>query len=173
MTQNIHPSAWISPDAKIGKNVKIGAFAVIENNVEIGVNSTIQAHAVIQSFTKMGSGNVIHPHVVLGDLPQDIHFNPETITWLEIGDNNTFREGFTAHRATVENSATHIGSDCYFMNNSHVAHDCSVGNKTILPITSLLAVMLKSEIMFLWAVQWLYINFAVSAHLRLFKAQQA
>ncbi|MEN9596992.1 MAG: hypothetical protein RL236_1426 [Pseudomonadota bacterium] len=131
MTQNIHPSAWISPDAKIGKNVKIGAFAVIENNVEIGVNCTIQAHAVIQSFTKMGSGNVIHPHVVLGDLPQDIHFNPETITWLEIGDNNTFREGFTAHRATVENSATHIGSDCYFMNNSHVAHDCSVGNKTI------------------------------------------
>ncbi|MDD5227834.1 MAG: acyl-ACP--UDP-N-acetylglucosamine O-acyltransferase [Methylococcales bacterium] len=131
MTQNIHPSAYISPDAKIGDNVTIGAFAVIENSVEIGANCIIQAHAVIQPFTKMGSGNIVHPHVVLGDLPQDIHFKPETVTWLEIGDNNTFREGFTAHRATKENTATRIGSDCYFMNNSHVAHDCSVGNKTI------------------------------------------
>lgn len=131
MTQNIHPSAYISPDAKIGENVKVGAFAVIENHVEIGANCVIQAHAVIQPFTKMGDGNVVHPHVVLGDLPQDIHFDPETVTWLEIGDNNTFREGFTAHRATKKNGATSIGSDCYFMNNSHVAHDCSVGNKTI------------------------------------------
>lgn len=131
MTQNIHPSAYISPNAKIGKNVTIGAFAMIESHVEIGANCTIQTHAVIQPFTKMGNGNVVHPHVILGDLPQDIHFKPKTITWLEIGDNNTFREGFTAHRATKENAATHIGSDCYFMNNSHVAHDCNVGNKTI------------------------------------------
>jgi UDP-N-acetylglucosamine acyltransferase len=86
---------------------------------------------VIQPFTKMGSGNVVHPNVILGDLPQDLGFKAETVTWLEIGDNNTFREGFTAHRATKENSATRIGSNCYFMNNSHVAHDCSVGNKTI------------------------------------------
>ncbi len=131
MTQLIHPTAYVSPDAKIGENVKIGAFAVIEGNVEIGENCTIQAHAVIQPFTKMGNGNVVHPNVVLGDLPQDVGFKPETVTWLEIGDNNTFREGFTAHRATKENSATRIGSNCYFMNNSHVAHDCSVGNKTI------------------------------------------
>ena len=131
MTQNIHPSAYISPDAKIGENVKIGAFAVIESNVEIGSDCTIQAHAVIQPFTKMGNGNVVHPNVVLGDLPQDLGFKAETVTWLEIGDNNTFREGFTAHRATKENSATRISSNCYFMNNSHVAHDCSVGNKTI------------------------------------------
>lgn len=131
MTQQIHPSAYISTDAKIGANVKIGAFSVIEGNVEIGANCVIQAHAVIQPFTKMGSGNIVHPNVVLGDLPQDLGFKSEQVTWLEIGDNNTFREGFTAHRATKENSATHIGSNCYFMNNSHVAHDCSVGNKTI------------------------------------------
>lgn len=131
MTQIIHPTAYISPDAQIGENVKIGAFAVIESNVKIGANCIIQAHAVIQPFTKMGVGNMVHPNVVLGDLPQDIGFKPETVTWLEIGDNNTFREGFTAHRATKENGATRIGSNCYFMNNSHVAHDCSVGNKTI------------------------------------------
>jgi len=79
----------------------------------------------------MGTGNTLHPHVVLGDLPQDTSFKEETISWLEIGDNNTFREGFTAHRASEENGITRIGSNCFFMNNSHVAHDCQIGNHTI------------------------------------------
>jgi UDP-N-acetylglucosamine acyltransferase len=69
--------------------------------------------------------------VVLGDLPQDTSFKAETESWLEIGANNVFREGFTAHRASVAGSATVIGSGGYFMNNSHVAHDCQVGDKTI------------------------------------------
>jgi UDP-N-acetylglucosamine acyltransferase len=73
----------------------------------------------------------LHPHAVLGGLPQDVGFKPETVTWLVIGDNNVFREGFTAHRATRENGETRIGSGCYFMNNSHVAHDCRIGDKTI------------------------------------------
>ena len=80
---------------------------------------------------RMGEANILHPHAVLGGLPQDLGFKPETTSWLEIGDRNVFREGFTAHRATIANSATRIGSDGYFMNNSHIAHDCSVGNKTI------------------------------------------
>jgi UDP-N-acetylglucosamine acyltransferase len=68
---------------------------------------------------------------VLGGLPQDTGFKAETNSWLEIGDGNVFREGFTAHRATLVDGSTQIGSDCYFMNNSHVAHDCQVGDKTI------------------------------------------
>ena len=79
----------------------------------------------------MGTGNILHPHAVLGGLPQDLGFKPDTVSWLEIGDNNVFREGVTAHRATVADGKTVIGSNCFFMNNSHVAHDCSVGNKTI------------------------------------------
>jgi UDP-N-acetylglucosamine acyltransferase len=60
-----------------------------------------------------------------------LSFDAKTLSWLDIGDGNVFREGFTAHRATQVNGSTHIGSNCYFMNNSHVAHDCTVGNKTI------------------------------------------
>ena len=131
MTELIHPTAYIAPDAVLGDNVRVGAFAVIESNVEIGNDCNIGTHAVIQPFVKMGSGNVVHPTVVLGDLPQDTGFKAETVTWLLIGDNNTFREGFTAHRASKENAATRIGSGCYFMNNSHVAHDCQIGDKTI------------------------------------------
>ena len=131
MTQNIHPTAYIASSATLGENVMIGPFAVIEDNVEVGAGCQLGAHAVIQSYVKMGQGNILHPHAVLGGLPQDTSFKAETVSWLEIGDNNVFREGFTAHRASVEEGVTSIGSDCFFMNNSHVAHDCVVGNKTI------------------------------------------
>jgi UDP-N-acetylglucosamine acyltransferase len=131
MTTLIHPTAFIETGAILGENVSVGPFAVIESGAAIGANSQIGAHAVIHGHVKMGAGNVLHPHAVLGGLPQDLGFQAQTETWLEIGDNNVFREGFTAHRATVAGCATKIGSDCYFMNNSHVAHDCSVGDKTI------------------------------------------
>jgi len=131
MTQSIHPSAYIAEQASIGKNVTIGPFAVIENHTQIGDNCKIGAHAVIRPYTKMGTGNTVHAHVVLGDLPQDTSFKEETVSWLDIGDNNTFREGFTAHRGSEENAITRIGSHCFFMNNSHVAHDCQIGNHTI------------------------------------------
>ncbi|MBD9355088.1 acyl-ACP--UDP-N-acetylglucosamine O-acyltransferase [Methylomonas albis] len=131
MTALIHPTAFIEIDAMLGENVSVGPFAVIEAGAVIGANSQIGAHAVVHAHVKMGDGNVLHPHSVLGGLPQDLGFDAQTESWLEIGDNNVFREGFTAHRATVVGSSTKIGSGCYFMNNSHVAHDCSVGDKTI------------------------------------------
>ena len=131
MTQNIHPTAYIAADAILGEHITVGPFAVIESGVELGDACQIGAHAVIQPFVKMGSGNILHPHAVLGDLPQDTSFKAETVSWLIIGDNNVFREGFTAHRSSKEHGETRIDSGCYFMNNSHVAHDCHVGSNTI------------------------------------------
>ncbi len=131
MNSLIHPSAVIAADAVLGEHVTVAPFAVIESGVEIGAHCQIGAHAVVQRYVKMGSGNVVHPHAVLGGLPQDTRFDAQTVSWLEIGDNNQFREGFTAHRASVANAQTRIGSNCFFMNNSHVAHDCIIGNHTI------------------------------------------
>lgn len=131
MPQNIHPTAYIAPGAILGKDVTIGPFAVIEDNVELGAQCQLGPHSVIQSYVKMGEGNILHPHVVLGGLPQDLGFKAETVSWLKIGDRNVFREGFTAHRSTIEEGETLIGSDCFLMNNSHVAHDCVMGDKTI------------------------------------------
>lgn len=131
MSQTIHPTAFIAEDATLADDVTVGPFAVIEGDVTIGAGSCIGAHAVVQRYVRMGEGNILHPHAVLGGLPQDVGFDAATISWLDIGDRNNFREGFTAHRATREQGSTVIGSECYFMNNSHVAHDCSVGNKTI------------------------------------------
>jgi len=131
MATLIHPTACVSEKATLGHNVTVGPFAVVDDFVEIGDDCQLQAHAVIKPYVKMGRGNIVHSHVVLGDLPQDLSFNPDTVSWLEISDGNCFREGFTAHRATQENGATQIGSNCYFMNHSHVAHDCTIGNHTI------------------------------------------
>jgi UDP-N-acetylglucosamine acyltransferase len=79
----------------------------------------------------MGAGNQVHPTAVLGGLPQDLSFNADAETWLEIGEHNVFREGVTISRATRLDEPTRIGSRCYFMNNSHVGHDCQVGNHNI------------------------------------------
>ncbi len=131
MPHHIHPTAYIAPDATLGDNVTVGPFAVIETGAEMGANCQVGAHAVVHSHVKMGAGNILHPHAILGGLPQDTSFKADTVSWLVIGDNNVFREGFTAHRASKENGETTIGSGCYFMNNSHVAHDCTIGNNTI------------------------------------------
>jgi UDP-N-acetylglucosamine acyltransferase len=131
MAQHIHPTAYIAADVSLGDNITVGPFAVIESGAELGNNCQIGAHAVVHGHVRMGGGNILHPHAVLGGLPQDTGFKAETVSWLRIGDNNVFREGFTAHRASKENQETRIGSGCYFMNNSHVAHDCSIGDNTI------------------------------------------
>lgn len=131
MAQNIHPTAYIAPNVNLPQNISIAPFVVVSEHVSLGNNCQLGAHAVIQPYVNIGAGNVLHPHVVLGDLPQDINFKASTVSWLEIGDHNVFREGFTAHRSSVNQGVTTIGSNCFFMNNSHVAHDCVVGSHTI------------------------------------------
>ena len=127
----IHPTAQIASSARLGRGATIGPYAIIEDDVEIGPYSTIDAHAVIHRYVTMGERNRVHPHVVIGGLPQDIDFDGATTTFVSIGDRTVFREGVTVNRATKPNAVTQIGSGCYFMNNSHVAHDCRVGNETI------------------------------------------
>ncbi|MEE9354342.1 MAG: acyl-ACP--UDP-N-acetylglucosamine O-acyltransferase [Methylococcaceae bacterium] len=139
MSQLIHPTAYIDPAASLGEETRVGPFAVIEGDVTVGSNCLIDTHAVIRSYTTLGERNRVHPHVVLGDLPQDLGFQAETPSRLVIGDDNVFREGFTAHRSSREGEATIIGSNGYYMNNSHVAHDCTLGDGIIFANNVLLA----------------------------------
>jgi UDP-N-acetylglucosamine acyltransferase len=127
----VHSSAVISPEATLGENVEVGALAVIEGPVTIGADSVIRPGAYLYGPLKMGQGNVVYSGAVLGERPQHHKFNNEP-TWLEIGNRNTFREHVTIHRGTTHSMKTVIGDDNYFMVNSHVAHDCIVGNRCIL-----------------------------------------
>ena len=134
----IHATAVIADTAQLGNNVTIGPFAIIEDHVIIGDDCIIDGHALIQSYTKMGDHNHVYPHAVIGGLPQDLSFDPATVTYTEIGHHNSFREGSTVSRASFEGQATRIGSHCYFMNNSHVAHDCIVGDNNIFATSATL-----------------------------------
>jgi UDP-N-acetylglucosamine acyltransferase len=127
----IHPSSIIHDSAKIGKNVSIGPFCVIDKNVEIGDNTTIQASVSIKEFTRIGKDCSIFQGAVIGEVPQDLKFGGED-SLIEIGDNTTIREFCTLNRGTNDRGKTSIGSDCLLMAYVHVAHDCFVGDKTIL-----------------------------------------
>ncbi len=128
---NIHPTAIISQGAKLGADVTIGAYAIIEPDTEIGDRTEIRAHACIKQFARLGSDNIIHEGAVLGGEPQDLSFTNCT-SYLEIGDRNRIREGVTMHRAAQAGAATVVGSDCFIMTYAHVAHDCKLGNQIIL-----------------------------------------
>lgn len=128
----IHETAIISPEAQLGKNVKVGPWTYIGPNVEIGDDCDIRSHVVIKGPTRIGKGNTIYQFSSVGEDCQDKKYNGEP-TRLEIGDNNIIRENVTIHRGTIQdNSLTKIGSNNLLMAYVHVAHDCIVGNNIIL-----------------------------------------
>jgi UDP-N-acetylglucosamine acyltransferase len=134
----IHPTAVVSPGARIGAGTVIGPYAIVEEDTVIGEECEIRGHAVVKRFTTMGRGNRVFEHAVLGGEPQDLAFDGSA-SRLVIGDRNTFREGSTVHRATRPGAATTIGSDCFVMANAHVAHDCQIGDRVILANDALLS----------------------------------
>ncbi len=129
---NIHPTAIIGDGAKIGNNVKIGAFAVISSQATIGDNSIIDTHAIIDGNTTIGSGNHIFSHAVVGSIPQDLKFKGEEVE-LIIGNNNKIRE-FTLLNPGTEGggSVTRIGNNNLLMGYVHLGHDVMMGDNCIL-----------------------------------------
>lgn len=121
----------IDPSAKIGTNVKIGPWTLIGPDVEIGNDCDISSHVVLRGPTRLGANNRIFQFSSIGEDPSDKKYHGE-VSWLEIGDNNIFREGVTVHRGTESGGGiTRIGSDNLFMPYTHVAHDCIIGNNII------------------------------------------
>jgi UDP-N-acetylglucosamine acyltransferase len=127
----IHPTAVISPQAKLADNVTIGPHAVIEGKVIIGPDCILRAGAVLCGPLNLGRGNIVFSGTILGEKPQHLKYHNE-VTSLEIGDGNTFREHVTIHRGTSHSMTTRIGSHNLFLAKSHVGHDCVVGDGCIL-----------------------------------------
>ncbi|MEN8694906.1 MAG: acyl-ACP--UDP-N-acetylglucosamine O-acyltransferase [Akkermansiaceae bacterium] len=135
---SIHPTAIISPEATIGKNVEIGPFCVIEANVTLGDGCKLHSHVVIHGYSTIGADNEFFPFSAIGIKSQDLKYAGEP-TALFIGDGNVFRENVTIHRGTKEETPTRIGNDNLFLAYSHVAHDCTLGNNIILSNNGTLA----------------------------------
>ena len=127
----IDETSKIDPKADISSDAVIGPWCVIGPNVFIGPGTVIESSVIIRSNTKIGSNNRIFQFSSVGEDPADKKFTGEE-TWLEIGDNNIFREGVTLHRGTGSGGClTKIGSDNLMMPYVHVAHDCIVGDNTV------------------------------------------
>mgnify|MGYP000630076007 FL=1 len=128
----ISSSAIIHPTAELAEGVEVGPWTLIGANVKIGAGSVIHAHVVIKGPTVIGKNNRIFQFSTIGEDTPDLKYAGEP-TRLEIGDNNTIREGVTIHRGTVQdNSLTLIGSNNLMMAYVHIGHDCVVGNNCIL-----------------------------------------
>jgi UDP-N-acetylglucosamine acyltransferase len=134
----IHPTAVIAPEAELGDHVEIGAYVVIEGRVRLGAGCIVRPHVHLVGPLTMGVHNIVFTGAVLGERPQHLKYNDEQ-TSVEIGDGNIFREHVTVHRGTSHSWVTRIGSNNFLMANSHVAHDCQIGNSCILANGVLLA----------------------------------
>ncbi len=134
----IHPTAIIHPKAKLDSTVTVGPYTVIDETVEIGARCIIGPHVYITGITSIGAENQFHAGCVIGDAPQDLKYDG-TPTRVRIGNKNVFREFCTVHRSTKPDGETVIGSNNFLMQNSHVGHNCVMGDHVILAGGALMA----------------------------------
>ncbi|MFO7574418.1 MAG: acyl-ACP--UDP-N-acetylglucosamine O-acyltransferase [Bacteroidales bacterium] len=127
----ISEQSYVHPDARLGENVKIDAFAYIYGNTEIGEGTWIGPGAVIMEGARIGKNCKIFPGAVVSAIPQDLKFKGEE-TVAVIGDNTTLRECVTINRGTSSIGKTEVGDNCLLMSYVHVAHDCVIGNNCVL-----------------------------------------
>jgi UDP-N-acetylglucosamine acyltransferase len=134
----VHPTAIIDPAADVGEGVEVGPFVVIQGDVKIGAGCTLRAGVHLVGPLTMGCHNNVFSYAVLGEQPQHLRYNGEPAR-LVIGDHNIFREHVTIHRGTAASGETRVGNQNFLMANSHIGHDCRIGDNCILANGSLVA----------------------------------
>lgn len=132
MSVEIHPTALVAKGAELADGVSVGPFCVVGEKVRLGRGTRLHSHVVIEGSTELGENNQVYPFAVLGGPPQHTAYKGED-TRLVIGDNNLIREHATMNLGTVNGGGvTRVGSDGLYMIESHVGHDCVVGDHVIL-----------------------------------------
>lgn len=135
----IHPMSVVEDGAVIGENVSIGPFCTVGARVVLKDNVQLVSHAVVTGNTEIGRGSRIFPMAVIGGVSQSLHEAGEDST-LTVGENCTMREGVTINTGTVGGGGkTVVGDNCLLLANSHVAHDCILGNGIVMSNNVMLA----------------------------------
>ena len=129
---NIHPTAVVDPGATISESTQIGPLCVVGPNVTIGAGTRLVNHVTVLGHTTIGENNTFWPNAVIGADPQDLKFKGEA-TEVIVGDNNQIREQVTIHLGTeFGGGITRVGNDNLIMVGAHIAHDCEIGNHTVM-----------------------------------------
>lgn len=134
----IHPTAIVDRRSEIEADVEIGPYCVIDGLVRIGKGTRLFHGVYITGWTEIGEGCVFHPGAIVGHEPQDVKYHGER-SYCRVGRNCVFRENVTVHRGTTPESTTSVGDDCFLLAGSHVAHNCTIGNRVTLINNVLLA----------------------------------
>lgn len=138
-TTNVHPSAVVSPRARIGAGCYIGPFSVVGDDVELKDGVRLESHVVVDGRTVIGQDTRVFPFVSIGLPAQDLKYKGEP-SETRIGRRNQIREFVTIHRGTAGGGMlTQIGDDCLLMAQAHIAHDCILGDGVIMANAATLA----------------------------------
>jgi UDP-N-acetylglucosamine acyltransferase len=137
-TARVHPDAIVSP------GVRIGEYCVIEQDVTIGPGCLLEPYVLVKRWTTLGENNEISAGTVLGTDPLDKNFKGDR-SYLRIGNGNKIREHFTISRGTPPESATEIGDGNFIMTSGHIAHNCKIGNQTVIASCVLLGGYVEVE----------------------------
>lgn len=134
----IAASAHVHPDAWIGSGTRIGEYCVIESDVQIGARCILEPYVYVKRWTTMGDDNEISAGTALGTDPLDKAFTGER-SFLRIGNGNKIREHYTVSRGTKPETETRIGDGNYIMTSGHIAHNCIIGDETVIASCALVA----------------------------------
>jgi UDP-N-acetylglucosamine acyltransferase len=137
-------TARVHPEAVVGPGVRIGEYCVIESDVVIGRECLLEPYVYIKRWTTLGERNTISAGTVLGTDPLDRGFGGAR-SYLRIGNDNQIREHYTISRGTAPESVTEIGDGNYIMTSGHIAHNCRIGNQTVIASCALIAGYVEVE----------------------------
>ena len=117
---------------------------MVERDVVLGAGTVLEPYVYVKRWTTLGERNQVSASTVLGTDPLDKTFTGER-SYLRIGNENIIREHYTISRGTAPESETVIGDGNYIMTAGHIAHNCRIGNRTVIASCALVAGYVEIE----------------------------